>query len=86
MGADLSAPMFELVCNAPAVRRHVTTSVDAGPYWASDERPPSTTTHAPLLTEMGMSCCSTISVPPVTPTSVPVLFAQLNCQLNDYLP
>jgi len=29
-GADLSAPIFGLACNAPAKRRHVTPSSDAG--------------------------------------------------------
>ncbi|MBP6406291.1 MAG: hypothetical protein KA335_11600, partial [Ramlibacter sp.] len=54
MGADLSAPMFWLMCNAPAGRRRVTPSSDAVGQRASTDLPPSTTAQAPSVTEMGM--------------------------------
>ena len=88
MGADLSAPMFELACNAPAGRRHVTPSSDAGLQRASDETPPlaSLKAHAPAVMATGMSCWSTVFWPPLMPVSVPVLADLLNFQLNESQP
>ena len=84
MGADLSTPMFGLACNAPAGRRHVTPSSDAGPQRGSDVAPPwaATKLHAPLVIATGMFSWSVCGTPPDTPVSVPVLADLLNFQLS----